>query len=375
MLIPPINPGVHLGPLPGGLHPITAVATSITAFVGQIQSGPVNNPTHIFSFADFAQLFGGWVPETETSYSVQQFFQNGGTEAWVVNVTDGTSAAQLQAGIQSLDAVNLFNLLVLPGVSDPAVAAAAVDYCQKRRAFLILDSPASVKTPEQMTQAMANGVFPQASNAAVYYPWVVIADQQNNGQTRITSPSGTIAGVIANTDASRGVWKAPAGVVLSGVQGLEYELNDAQNGTLNPLGVNCLRTFPVMGNVVWGARTLQGTDQLASVWKYVPVRRLALFIEESLYQGTQWAIFEPNDETLWAALRLNIGAFMQNLFLQGAFQGQTPQAGYFVKCDAETTTQADIDNGLVNIMVGFAPLIPAEFVVLSITQITGQTTP
>jgi phage tail sheath protein FI len=136
--------------------------------------------------------------------------------------------------------------------------------------------------------------------------------------------------------------------------------------------VNCLRSFPVAGNVVWGARTLQGADALASEWKYVPVRRLAYFLEESLYRGTQWVVFEPNDEPLWAQIRLNVGAFMHNLFRQGAFQGQTPQEAYFVKCDKDTTTQNDINLGIVNIVVGFAPLKPAEFVIIQIQQIAGQ---
>jgi phage tail sheath protein FI len=146
-------------------------------------------------------------------------------------------------------------------------------------------------------------------------------------------------------------------------------LTDDEHGTLNPLGVNCLRTFPVTGRVVWGARTLRGADILADDYKYVPVRRLALFLEETLYRGTQWVVFEPNDEPLWAQIRLNVGAFMQNLFRQGAFAGTTPREAYFVKCDSETTTQADVDLGRVNILVGFAPLKPAEFVIIQIQQI------
>ena len=189
------------------------------------------------------------------------------------------------------------------------------------------------------------------------------------------APSGVVAGVYATTDSARGVWKAPAGTAatLAGVQSLVYKMNDSENGLLNPLGLNCFRTFPVYGSVLWGARTLVGADAMTNQWKYVPVRRTALFIEESLYRGTQWVVFEPNDEPLWAAIRLNVGSFMQNLFLQGAFQGTTPTQAYFVKCDSETTTQADIDLGIVNILVGFAPLKPAEFVVIQIEQISGQT--
>src|SRR6185295_13550360 len=186
--------------------------------------------------------------------------------------------------------------------------------------------------------------------------------------------SGTVAGVYARTDSTRGVWKAPAGTeaVVRNVSELEDPLTDQQNGALNPLAINCLRNLPIFGNVVWGARTLDGSDQAASEWKYVPVRRTALFIDESLYRALKWVVFEPNDEPLWAQIRLNVGAFMQNLFRQGAFQGQTPQQAYLVKCDAETTTQNDINLGIVNIVVGFAPLKPAEFVIIKITQLAGQ---
>jgi phage tail sheath protein FI len=170
------------------------------------------------------------------------------------------------------------------------------------------------------------------------------------------------------------VWKAPAGqeTVINLVTQLAVPMTDAENGELNPLGLNCLRSFPLIGRVVWGARTLQGADALESQWKYVPVRRTALYIEESLYRGTKWVVFEPNDETLWANIRLNVGSFMHSLFTKGAFFGSSPDKAYFVKCDNETTTQNDIDSGIVNIVVGFAPLKPAEFVIIQIQQIAGQ---
>jgi phage tail sheath protein FI len=179
---------------------------------------------------------------------------------------------------------------------------------------------------------------------------------------------------MARTDVQRGVWKAPAGIdaALNGTQALEVNFTDDENGMLNPLGINCLRSFPIIGRVVWGSRTVRGADLLADEYKYVPVRRLALYIEESLYRGTQWVVFEPNDEPLWAQIRLNVGAFMHNLFRQGAFQGATPREAYLVKCDKETTTQNDINLGIVNIVVGFAPLKPAEFVIIKIQQLAGQ---
>jgi phage tail sheath protein FI len=211
-------------------------------------------------------------------------------------------------------------------------------------------------------------------NAAIYFPLVRSPDPEEDGRYRNFAPCGVVAGVIARTDAQRGIWKAPAGIdaILTGVPELKYQMTDEENGSLNPLGINCLRVMPGVGRVVWGARTLKGADRLANQWKYLPVRRTALYIEESLYRGTQWAVFEPNDEPLWAQIRLNVGAFMHDLFTKGAFQGSTPKEAYLVKCDKETTTQYDIDRGIVNIVVGFAPLKPAEFVMIKIQQLAGQ---
>lgn len=277
-------------------------------------------------------------------------------------------------GLYALENIDLFNLLVLPGVDNAAILADADAYCKERRAFFIVDAPRASVTPTQMETTISGTALPRSDYAAVYYPWLDLADPLRGGRPRRSAPSGTVAGIFARTDATRGVWKAPAGTeaTLRGALGLVHPLTDPENGILNPLGVNCLRSFPVTGTVVWGSRTLRGADVLASEWKYVPVRRTALFIEESLYRGSQWVVFEPNDEPLWSQIRLNVGAFMQRLFLQGAFQGGSPNEAYLVKCDAETTTQDDIDRGVVNILVGFAPLKPAEFVILQIQQLAGQ---
>jgi len=213
-----------------------------------------------------------------------------------------------------------------------------------------------------------NAALPKTSYGAAYFPWIYVSDPLKSGKLRLTPPSGSIAGLFARTDNLRGVWTAPAGTdaAVIGVSGLSYNLTDSENGALNALGINCLRVFPT-GTLVWGAQTLEGTEESTSDWKYIPVRRLALFIEESLYREIQWAVFEPNAEPLWAQIRLNVGAFLQQLFCQRAFQGSTPRDAYFVKCDAATTTQNDIDAGLVNVVVGFAPLRRAEFVVLTIS--------
>jgi phage tail sheath protein FI len=187
-------------------------------------------------------------------------------------------------------------------------------------------------------------------------------------------PCGFVAGAYAATDSNIGVWKAPAGVntQLASAMGLQFTLNDLQNGQLNPVAVNCLRQFPIYGTVVWGSRTISGATAAGSQWQYVPIRRLALFIESSLYQGTQWAVFQPNAEPLWGAVRLSIASFMQSLFLQGAFAGGSKQQAYFVKCDGENNPDYTVAQGILNITVGFAPLYPAEFVVIQIQQMINQ---
>lgn len=286
-------------------------------------------------------------------------------------------------GFYALDTVDLFNLMVLP--RDEGVTAAhrldilgpASIYCRSRRAFLIVEAPDNWTGNSGLPDVVNNTALIEdvrarvvKDHSAVFYPKVRVNDA---GVLRTVGAGGAIAGLMARTDASRGVWKAPAGTEadLRALSGLAVKLTDLENGVLNKLGVNCARSF-ISGFVNWGARTLEGADDLGSEWKYIPIRRLALFLEESLYRGTQWVVFEPNDEPLWAKIRLNVGAFMNGLFRQGAFQGSSPGQAYYVKCDAETTTQADRNLGIVNIEVGFAPLKPAEFVVIKIQQIAGD---
>ncbi len=282
-----------------------------------------------------------------------------------------------KTGIYALLDADLFNLLLIPETFDmtagqeAGVIPAAVALCEARRAFYIVDAPAN-RTLATIG-AWANGAA-KSRNAATYFPAVRIVDPLDGLRPRAMAPSGTLAGIYARTDATRGVWKAPAGTdaTLNGVLDLALPVNDLENGQINPLGINVLRSFPAYGRVAWGARTLKGGDAQADEYKYIPIRRLALFLEESLYRGTQWVVFEPNDEPLWSQIRLNLGAFMNGLFRQGAFQGKTQQEAFYVKCDKETTTQADRNLGIVNIQVGFAPLKPAEFVVLTIQQIAGD---
>ena len=537
-------PGVYIEEIPSGVHTITGVSTSDTAFVDFFARGPVDTAVRCTSFADFERQFGGLDSRSEASYAIQQYYLNGGSIAWVIRAVaanaeaatrvlprsasyyasgasgggsgggggdsliitaaspgawgnnlqvavdyNGTRRAQgtgqpvefnlavrevvevngrqqvratetyrnlsmdttssryvesvindastlitvsdvsggelpeatgadvinnpqpgdflwlgrapfqagadgdaptandlegdpdAKTGMYALDTIEpfIFNILCIPAAANmdagnmTAVITPAEAYCDAKRAFLIVDIPANIATPAGMIAWMGTNDGLRDRNAAVYFPRVLIPDALNENRPRNVGASGTLAGVYARTDATRGVWKAPAGTDgdLRGAS-LAVTINDLENGSLNPLGINALRTFPIFGPISWGARTLEGADQQASEWKYIPVRRTALYIEESLYQGLKWVVFEPNDEPLWSQIRLNVGAFMQDLFRRGAFQGTTPREAYFVKCDKDTTTQNDIDRGIVNIVVGFAPLKPAEFVVIQIQQMAGQ---
>lgn len=501
------TPGVYVTEIPSGVHTITGVATSITAFIGRALRGPVDQAVTITSYGDFERIYGGLWTQSHLGYSVRDFFRLGGGTAIIVRVhnasaaTDtatlvvgsSTAALKLKAaspgtwgskltatesasvgapdatyfdltvtdtgtgvsevfrqvsydpasvrrvdlvlaasstlvtvdtplpttaaavypasspaasaggdgttltytqimgdpasktGMYALDTVDLFNLLVIPpytGTGDVGswdieaanVVADAQTYVLKRRAVLLLDAPTTWSSVDKAVTGAGTSPYIRGDHTAVYFPRIVEADPLRKGQTMTFAPTGAIAGIIAATDANRGVWKSPAGVdaALGGVTALAIPLTNDDIGKLNPIGVNCLRLAPAAGHVVWGARTKDGDDRLASDWKYLAVRRTALFLEESLYRGLQWAVFEPNDEPLWASIRLNIGAFMNNLFRQGAFQGTSPKDAYFVKVDKDTTTQTDINLGVVNILVGFAPLKPAEFVILRLQQIAGN---
>ncbi|HVN06227.1 MAG TPA: phage tail sheath subtilisin-like domain-containing protein [Bryobacteraceae bacterium] len=299
-------------------------------------------------------------------------------------------------GLYALDKITDVNIIAIPGQGDPGTVNAGVDYCKDYRQlqdcffigdmgsfanvdFARVDGAApSVRTREDAIAFASTGFggtpLDKAAGdyGAIYYPWVWSADPIGSGRNPkiLLPPSGFMAGIYARTDNSRGVFKAPAGTEagVAGAIALATTVSDAEQDTLNPISVNVIRTVPGSGFVVWGTRTF-GSD---ASWRYVPVRRMAIFLRTSIYYGIQWAVFEPNDEPLWAELRLNIRAFMLTQFRAGAFQGSKPDDAFFVACDSSTTTQQDIDNGVVNILVGFAPLKPAEFVVLKLSQKVNQ---
>ncbi|HSK74539.1 MAG TPA: phage tail sheath C-terminal domain-containing protein [Pyrinomonadaceae bacterium] len=531
-------PGVYVEEIPSGVRTITGVSTSVAAFVGWAAKGPTDRAELVLSWADFERKFGGLDNRSYLGYSVYQFFNNGGSRAYIVRLVttgsttptenaaaatvtldgkldvtasnegdwgesyavitkqrtdaDGKDANQKNkfrlvvvqvnadgmgvpvevfenlsmdpndaryvetvlkndsnlvratpksgapdppadpAGVRDdpdpsdsadklpfdiskdaipdnakltkgaegkvlvpndgkfekallptsgtggafhLDRIDLFNLLCVPGETDAAAIQELQNFCRDRRAFLIADSARDDDFGD-MQSGPGNITGDDSINSAFYFPWILAPDKLAENRPKEFPPCGFVAGIYARTDASRGVWKAPAGTEasLTGAIGVSVNKNltDSENGVLNPLAVNCIRTLPVYGTIVWGARTLQGNDERGSEWKYIPVRRTALYIEESLFRALKWVVFEPNDEPLWSQIRLNVGAFMHNLFRQGAFQGTTPKDAYFVKCDKETTTQNDVNLGIVNIIVGFAPLKPAEFVIIKLQQMAGQ---
>lgn len=364
--------------------------TTVTAFVGHTAAGPADVATPVAGLADFERVFGGRAPDGLLAHAVAQFFANGGSQAVIVRVPQPAAGADdligrtgaAPAGLGCLDAASVgFNLLVIPDVTRPdatgtaaalpdvdtaRVWQAGLDLCRRRRGFLIIDAPPQV-TDLASAQAWHAGLPALAPDAACYAPWVEAADAA--GTARRLAPSGFVAGLYARTDATRGVWKAPAGVEadLRGAVGLAVRFDEAAHGALNPLGVNLIRQFPGPGIVCWGARTLAGADTAASTWKYIPVRRTALFIEDSLAHGLAWAAFEPNGEPLWARIRATAASFLDGLFREGAFAGRTAREAWFVRCDGDTTTAADILDGIVHVEVGFAPLKPAEFVVLTLS--------
>jgi phage tail sheath protein FI len=327
----------------------------------------------------------------------------GGSDGtWTPDSFSEAVTGQFQTG-GPLDhiAPRVFNIMCIPDavwlyeegdpVAPPAIYTDAIAYCKTRQAFVLVDPPApesatppawapgalrlpTVLPPTNPSVGVLQGLAASQGEengpyGALYYPWLLINDPINVSRPRAVPPSGTIAGIYANTDASRGVWKAPAGtgaVLVGAVKLTDTSINDEVNGQLNVAGINCLRTFPTYGNIVWGSRTLAGADLIGSTFKYVPIRRLADFIEQSVMQSLRWAVFELNAPPLWATISMQVGAFMAGLYAAGAFGGTSAAEAYHVACDASTTSEDDMLRGIVNIVVGFQPVEPAEFVVLTV---------
>ncbi|MEE4594982.1 phage tail sheath C-terminal domain-containing protein [Streptomyces sp. DSM 41524] len=351
--------------------------TEVTAFGRRLQvvAGSIDPDDVVRFLGECANDLG-----LEASVNPPVFPLSGGEDGAPPGPRDLVGSEAAKTGLQALRDIEDVNLLSLPelagyeSVGDMVTVLSAADrLCRERRIFLLVDAPSAWGSVDAARAGIGAFEPVRSDHAALYFPHLRLTDPLT-GRLRAFPPSGALAGVMARTDGERGVWKAPAGTEarLAGVYSLAVQLTDRENGLLNPLGINCLRTFPVVGPLVWGARTLRGADALDSEWKYVPVRRLALHIEESLRRGLQWVVFEPNTEQLWQQIRLNASGYLHTLFEKGAFKGGTPRQAYFVKCDKDTTTDEDIANGIVNVVVGIAPVKPAEFVIVKIQQMAGQ---
>ncbi|MEW6516044.1 MAG: DUF2586 family protein [candidate division FCPU426 bacterium] len=378
-------PGVEIEDVPSGVRPIAGVSTSTALFIGQLQAGPLQKPVFCQTAQDFEDEFADGAKNSELARAIRFFFANGGTGCYVFRIgrntggteADGSQTPQLSDYLDAFELVDreveLFNLLILPQdatqntATQTSLWGPASEFCRKRRALLLLDplpewtSVEKILDPAQGLPAVRAGLARE--HCVLHYPRVRVAE--NGGEVALGA-SGVLAGLLGRMDSSRGVWKAPAGTEadLRGLAGLALEVSEEEHTRLNAMGVNALRT--VGGKLVsWGARTLAGDDQYGGEYKYLSVKRTALFLEESLRRGLQWTVFEPNDEPLWARIRASVQAFMHTLFQQGAFQGSAPGHAYFVRCDTTTTTAADRAQGRVNLQVGFAPLKPAEFVIIS----------
>lgn len=379
----PVTPGKYVEEIARGPAPIALVETAATAFVDVFTRGPTSRAVRVDSWLSFEQQFGGLDARSEASYAVRQFFGNGGRIAWIVRVPSDRPrhvwhrdrAAALTTALSRLgrDTAQTIGLLCVPAAAmlDQAghttVVRAATACARAHRAMVLVD-PRTDETVGSVAGWLLRYEPLRSADAVLYLPRVIVRDPLDGDRPRACGASGTMAGLYARTDLQRGVWRAPAGTdaTLRGVDGLAEDVPDGVNSTLNAAGVNALRRFPTHGLVAWGARTLDGSDARGSDYKYIPVRRTALAIEASLVRGLAWTLFEENDEPLWARIRLAVGDFMHTLFRGGAFQGAAPHDAYFVKCDRSTTTDADIARGVVTLLVGFAILRPAEFVVLSL---------
>jgi uncharacterized protein len=376
-----VSPGVFVEEAPAGARPIEGVGTSTAAFVGATPSGPLDAPLMVHSFAEFQAQFGALAVDMPLGYAVQHYFTNGGREALIARVvpsgstlTDADlSSPALEAqkrGLWLLEHADSFNLLCIPPLARTtdigrATWDAAVACAVRRRAMVIVDPPAAWTAPPTISEVSA--LVSQSANAALYYPRLQAADPLRGNQVASFAPCGAVAGIYARIDASSGVWKAPAGVQANvlGVEGVSVALSDAQLSALNAMGVNGVRALSGGAIVLWGARTLAG-DDVEDAFKFVPVRRLELFLESSITRGLRWAVFEPNGPPLWDRIRTSVEDFLLGLLRQGALQGDKPQEAFFVRCDASTMTQHDIDQGILILVIGVAPLRPAEFVIIGI---------
>lgn len=398
-----LAPGIYVEEVPSGARPIEAVGTSTAAFVGAAPNAEarLNEAVAVNNWTEFLRYFAtaDTVAFSPLAQAVYGFFMNGGGRCYVVNVGPGqplVGDAKGRKGLDLLEAIDEVAIVAAPGYTDPASQDSLLSHCEKLRdRFAVLDAPPldpsqSIQQLTQVAQLGAEsprgkkaaaaadgepgpaggtgGLRARASDGgygALYYPDIRVRNALNASEIVVSPPSGYIVGIYARSDAERGVHKAPANEVVRGALGVTYQVTQQEQEVLNPSGVNCIRFFLSEGIRCWGARTLAASS---SEWRYVPVRRLFNMIEESIGRATRWVVFEPNDMSLWKRIVRDVRAFLMLLWRQGALMGQTPDQAFFVQCDAETNPQEVIDAGQVVILVGIAPVKPAEFVIFRIGQ-------
>lgn len=377
-----LSPGVYVEEVDRGTKPLEMVGTSTVAFLGECAVGPVNEPILCTNWSQFTKHFGDFQNSEYLAHAVYGFFNNGGSRAFVLNVgtmegaaagdKDGKKPASKAAlymgsdngpgtrtGLKALEDVDEVNVVCAPGQTDPVIQDAVLTHCENMRyRFAILDSPEVIEK---------GGVdkLPKPRDSkygAYYFPWVEVYDPFKGNV--FMPPSGYMAGIYARSDGERGVHKAPANEIVRGAIGLKYNITRGEQDLLNPKGINCIREFPNRGIRVWGARTVSSDAS----WRYVNVRRLFNMVEQSIELGTQWVVFEPNDQRLWKRVTRDIGAFLLRLWRQGALFGKTPEEAFYVKCDEETNPPEVIDAGQMICEIGMCPVKPAEFVIFRIGQ-------
>jgi len=390
-----LTPGVYIKEIEMGAKSIEGVSTSTAGFVGITETNGDSNEykdkaVFVSSWSDFVRKFGRYTEVAPyMAPAVYSFFANGGQRCYIVSVVNsavdpktfeaadyvGTDDGKgKRTGLYVLEEVDDVSIIAIPGITDTTVQKAMITHCAKLKdRFCVFDSAkgedlAAIKTRK-------NTLISDEGYGALYYPWIKMGVEKKDSLTKkitlesmLVPPSGAIVGVYARSDSERGVHKAPANEVLRGVLELEFNLTNADQGPLNSAGINCIRSFPGRGIRVWGARTISSDAN----WKYVNIRRLFLYLEESIDEATQWVVFEPNNERLWARVVQTISNFLTRAWKDGALMGTTPEEAFFVKCDRTTMTQDDIDNGKLIVTIGVSPTKPAEFVIFEIAQWTGD---
>ena len=372
-----LSPGVYVEEVDRGTKPLEMVGTSTVGFIGEASVGPVNEPIFCTNWSQFTKHFGDFQHSDFMAHAVYGFFNNGGGRCFVLNVGSGDTEGEkkvaskaalyigsdngpgTRTGLKAFEDVDQINILCAPGQTDPAIQDAVLSHCENMRyRFAILDSP-------ELIEKGGVDKLPKPRDSkygAYYFPWVEVYDPYKGNI--FMPPSGYMAGVYARVDGERGVHKAPANELVRGALGLRYNITKGEQDILNPKGINCIRAFTNRGIRVWGARTISSDAS----WRYINVRRLFNMVEQSIEIGTQWTVFEPNDQRLWKRITRDLSAFLMRLWRMGALFGKTPEEAFYVKCDDETNPPEVIDAGQLVCEIGMCPVKPAEFVIFRIGQ-------